>query len=204
MLVVCFVVRDVAWRLVGRGNLMKQSIDEIVAAIEEECGSVGGCLYYFTTGLSDTSFWISPKMRCLMFRVACRQMYEHLRGSGLARKTEGDQRDGKPVQWAFVDVKLSDDQMEAALLMWGDPDELWDVAIQSMIEGYKLSLSRDEESDSYCAALTGKDCIPENRNKTITAWYDTAGDAMRLLLYKHYVAAASGWGTSESKGKRRG
>jgi len=78
------------------------------------------------------------------------------------------------------------------------------VCCQTMIEGYKLSLSFDSESSSYCAALTGKDCVPENQRKTITAWYDTASEALRLVLYKHHVVAAGLWARAQVAGKRRG
>lgn len=183
---------------------MRQSIDDIVAGFELECGTVHGCKYYFRSGLSDNSFWVSPKMRCLMFRIACRQMYEHLRGDRMARKTVVEQPSPKAATWSFIDIKLSDDELEAGLLLWSDADELWDLVVQVMVEGYKVSLTRDEESDSFCASLTGKDCTPDNRSKTITAWFDTASDALRLVLYKHYVVAASGWGAAQTSTKRRG
>jgi len=187
-----------------KGECMKQSIELMAAELREECATWEGARYNFFLCTSGRAFWLTPKMLCWGFREACSGMYALMEGERMAKSNSESVKNEEKALWVFIDLKLSEDEMEAGLLTWKDDAELWDITVQTMLEGYKVSLSHEAESDSYCAALTGKDCVPENQNKTITAWYDTAIDALRLVLYKHHVASGGVWGTSSTRGKRRG
>jgi len=182
----------------------RQTIEEIAAELREECATYECARRHWIGGLDEKVFWISPRMRCWMFREASASLYQMVREDIVVKKSEVTHKPAVEGAWTFIDIKLSEDELEAGLLNWADANELWDVCVQTMIEGYKFSLTYDSESDSYCCALTGKDCIPENQHKTITAWYDTAVDAMRLVLYKHHMVAAGLWTKAQAAGKRRG
>lgn len=182
----------------------QQTIGEIAADLREECATYMGARRNWDRGLDGRMFWISPRMRCWQFREASASLYEFVGRPAYMKKQEEKPKGEDEVGWTFVDIKLSDEELEMALSAWPDEGELWDVCCQTMIEGYKFSLMFAGESSSYCASLTGRDCVPENRKKTITGWYDTASEAMRVVLYKHHVIAAGLWSRVQVAGKRRG
>lgn len=106
--------------------------------------------------------------------------------------------------WGFVNVTLSDDQREAAALDYQDPDFMWDTLVTVLRDGYKVTLSYDAETDSFCAALSGTNCGKPNERLSITAWGATEIAGLQYVLYKHVTVLEFVWQRPGQKPKRLG
>jgi len=96
-------------------------------------------------------------------------------------------------EWGFVNVQLSDEEREAALLDYADPNALWENLVLALRDGYKVTISYDTDTESFCAALSGTHCGKPNEKLTLTAWGASETDALVYVLYKHIVKLEFKW-----------
>lgn len=144
-------------------------------------------------------------MRCWLARECFDEMSKHYGGEKVAKSSEVVSKEkSEQREWGFVNVQLSDEEREAALLDYAESDTLWDTLVVSLKDGYKVTLSYDGETDSYCAALSGTNCGKPNERLTLTAWGDNETDALRYLLYKHVTKLDFQWVKNGGKQKRLG
>lgn len=106
--------------------------------------------------------------------------------------------------WRFINITLSDDQREAAKGDYADTDSLWDTVVAVLKDGYKLTLSYDAETDSYCAALSGTNCGKPNERLSLTAWGESEVEALQYVFYKHVTVLEFVWERPGVKAKRLG
>lgn len=147
----------------------------------------------------------SPKMLAYMFRslfayVSVRIIGENEVAKELIKQAAKD--DPKP--WQFVNVTLTDEEISDAEEQLQDTEVLWELINAALEEGYKLSLTVEEESGSFCASLTGKFCPLPNRDKTISGWHETAVDSLRIVMYKHQIKLGGVWKSPDGGQKRKG
>lgn len=148
---------------------------------------------------------MSPKMCCWLARESFDEMSRHFGGDNMAQKAENAGKDGKKdFDWGFVNVQLSDEEREAARLDFADTDALWETLILALKDGYKVTLSFDAETESYCAALSGTNCGKPNERLTLTAWGANETDALCYLLYKHVTKLGFVWQKAGAKQARLG
>jgi hypothetical protein len=148
---------------------------------------------------------MSPKCCCWLARECFDEMYKHYQEIGMPKvssKTPDDKKDFR--DWGFVNVQLSDDQREAALLDYADPDALWETLVIALRDGYKVTLSYDGETESYCAALSGTNCGKPNERLTLTAWGSDETDALKYVFYKHVTVLGLVWQKPGAKQQRLG
>lgn len=106
--------------------------------------------------------------------------------------------------WGFVNVTLSDEQREAAHLDYKDGDTMWDTIVTVLRDGYKVTLSYDAETESFCAALSGTHCGKPNERLSLTAWGESELTALQYVLYKHVTVLEFVWQRPGTKAKRLG
>jgi len=106
--------------------------------------------------------------------------------------------------WGFVNVQLSDEEREAAKLDYAEEGALWDTLVVALRDGYKVTLSYDGETDSYCASLSGTNCGKPNEKLSLTAWGENETDALVYVLYKHVTKLQCVWQQSGAKPRRLG
>lgn len=111
---------------------------------------------------------------------------------------------GEIPEWGFVNVQLSDDERTAAMLDYQEPDALWDTLVMALKDGYKVTLSFDGETESYCAALSGTNCGKPNERLSLTAWGEDETDALKYLMYKHVTKLEFVWNKPGIKPRRIG
>lgn len=147
----------------------------------------------------------SPKMQCWLYREAFAAILRKYHGSEAMAKQDTKQVEGKVLpEWRFVNIQLSDDEREAAKLNYADTDSLWDTLVITLKDGYKVTLSYEAETDSYCAALSGLHCGKPNERLTLTAWGDNEVDALAYVFYKHVTKLEFVWEQPGMKAKRLG
>jgi len=122
----------------------------------------------------------------------------------MAIKGSKDEKDTQKPEWRFVNLQLSDEEREAAKMFYSEPDTLWDTVVMALKDGYKVTLSYDGETDSYCAALSGAHCGKPNQNLTLTAWGDDEMTALAYVIYKHAVKLEFVWEKGGAKPRRLG
>jgi len=147
----------------------------------------------------------SPKTQCWLFREACAATMRHYQGDEIVARENGKETKDQPkVEWRFVNIQLTDDEREAARMLYSEQVDLWDTVVVCLKDGYKVTLSFDAETDSYCAALSGTRCGKPNQNLTLTAWGDDEMSALAYVIYKHAVKLEFVWEREGMKAKRLG
>lgn len=147
----------------------------------------------------------SPKCRCWLARECFDEMSLYYGSDTMAQRISGDKQSKSDLpEWGFVNVQLSDDERTAAMLDFTDPDTMWDTLVVSLKDGYKVTLSYDGETDSYCAALSGTNCGKPNERLTLTAWGEDEITALKYLLYKHVTKLEFIWKKNGAKERRLG
>lgn len=147
----------------------------------------------------------SAKMLAFMYRTLFRSMGDRYeKEHDMANKGKQDNNPLSETPWTFVNIQLTDEEIEAALEQLQDAEIVWEMLNECLEGGYKLSLTVEKESGSFCASLTGKFCPPANRDKTISGWHETALDSLRVLLYKHNVKLGGVWSVPAGAQARRG
>lgn len=110
----------------------------------------------------------------------------------------------EPQAWGFVNVQLSEDEREAAQVAYRDTGDLWEHLILIVKDGYKLTISYDAETDSFCAALSGVNCGKPNERFTLTAWGADETASLQYLAYKHISKLDYVWNKPGAKQPRLG
>jgi hypothetical protein len=147
----------------------------------------------------------SPKMICWLARECFDEMYKFYGEQVMPSQSEaGSKEKSEQREWGFINVQLSDDEREAAQLDYQESDTLWDTLVVCLKDGYKVTLSFDKDTDSYCAALSGTNCGKPNERLTLTAWGDNETDALRYVLYKHVTKLEFQWTKNGGRQKRLG
>lgn len=155
--------------------------------------------------LRKNLFRYSPKMKCWLLRCCFDELADLLwRDAKMPRGNGQEERKEKLGEWGFVNVTLSEDEQVAAKQDFGDPDTLWERLVMALTDGYKLTLSYDAESESYCAAYSGTNCGKPNEKLVLTAWGATETDALIYLAYKHEVKLLFVWNKPGNKARRLG
>lgn len=147
----------------------------------------------------------SPKMISWWRREILNHVYYQIQEVlQVAGKAKNEQAGDEQQKWEFVPCELSEAEIADALGQFSDGGVLWDLAVSTMQEGYKLSITYEEKSDSFCASLTGKNCPKPNQGKTLTGWYDDPSSALAVVLYKANVKLGGVWVNPDQGKKRRG
>lgn len=136
----------------------------------------------------------SPKMRCWLYRIIFDEMFKLQEGLSMPRDQKSARADGEDTAaWGFVNVTLDEDERDAATVQFQDVNLLWEMLVTAMQDGYKVTLSYDPETASFCAALSGVRCGKPNERFTLTAWSKSETEALQYLVYKHCVKLEYIW-----------
>jgi hypothetical protein len=93
----------------------------------------------------------------------------------------------------FVEISLADYKLEQIEQAFGDPEKVFE-AVESMArDGYRISLSYNEQNDAIIASVTCKDDASPNAGCTYTSFAGDWLSALRVAAFKHYVVAAQVW-----------
>lgn len=114
---------------------------------------------------------------------------------------KGAPLNGKQLPWGgFINVNLNQAD-KAAFIDW---KELQGDSIRATIEdlvsiGFKLSLSYDAPGDFFLACFTGEGLalVGDEARYCLTARAPGMGDAIALLLYKHWVMLDRDWSAAQ-------
>jgi len=93
----------------------------------------------------------------------------------------------------FKDFRLTAEQLEGFAAFDTDDDDLMDLLQTTLVEGYKLTLTYNGQSDTYNAAMTCNAEKHVNQGYTMSAFAPSAYSALKLLLYKHAVLLEGDW-----------
>ena len=113
-----------------------------------------------------------------------------LRDQRAAARGQGGQSDG----WrGFVNVELAE-QDKAVLRAQETPfEDYWDGVIDRMVNGYKLSVSRDHRNDTWIASLTCNHPADPNKGYTLSGRGGTWMNAVTALAYKDRILLQGNW-----------
>lgn len=197
---------------VGRGHIVsvsgKPSVEDQFTELAEDYrkdARKAKFSYHFFRHIFTASYVGSVKMRCWLAREVLDEMRLYYGAEIMARNSNTGSKDNTEVRdWGFVNVQLSDEERTAALLDYAESDTLWDTLVVALKDGYKVTLSYDGETDSYCAALSGTNCGKPNEKLTLTAWGENETDALRYVFYKHVTKLEFVWSKPGVKQRRIG
>jgi hypothetical protein len=108
-------------------------------------------------------------------------------------KTNGNKRSNSQnsSEWGkfeFVAINLTEDEKKQFKKAYTDkPNDLLGQLDGLLKNGYKLSLSYDNQNNCVLASLTGKDPNSPNYNYVMTSRAGESWESMALALFKHYV-----------------
>lgn len=100
----------------------------------------------------------------------------------------------KKVEWkGYLSVYLSAED-EVSFDVW-EKDRVFGLADVSILvdNGYKFSVGWDAHHNGFVASLYSADAKLAWTGWTLTAWADDVNDAVRLLMFKHYVLCEQDW-----------
>lgn len=116
-------------------------------------------------------------------------------------KTGGNKRsnDRNSQEWGkfeFVAVNLTEEEKKQFRLAYKDkPNDLLNPLDGFLKNGYKISLSYDQQNNCVLASMTGKDPASPNYNYVMTSRAADAWESLALALFKHYqVCDDEDWG----------
>jgi len=120
----------------------------------------------------------------------------------MARKKQGEvpkQSDGKKElafgEWQFVRHQMTRDE-KAAFREWQlTGEELVQMLDRLIDDGYKLSVSSDDYNKCNQATLTCKNEKSDDYGYILPGRASSAFDALKVVLYKHFVLLTGGWQT---------
>jgi len=96
---------------------------------------------------------------------------------------------GSPrLKWA--NVYLDANQKEASKLMAANADKVDSLISTLLADGYSVSMSFNEETDSYIVTFLGKRCGGANEGWAMTTHAGTWYEALCRSLYKHFILGA--------------
>lgn len=97
-------------------------------------------------------------------------------------------------EWkGFKDFRLTADQLEGFASFEHYDEDLMDLVQATLANEYKLAFTYNGQSDTYNAAMTCNGEKDPNKGYTMSAFAPTMMDALRLLMYKHWVLLEQNW-----------
>lgn len=102
----------------------------------------------------------------------------------------------------YANVEISGDHVELIEAYAESQDKVWDDTVTAMTEGYKLSVDYVSKDDTFKATLTCNDINSQNAGLSLSAWSDSAFEAIACVMFKHLHIAQRKW-TQKTKGEKR-
>jgi len=101
------------------------------------------------------------------------------------------------MEWGgFLNVRLSDEQ-KAQFEIWCREmgDDVWELFLQALMQGMKLSIIYDPEADTYTASLTNSPrcSCGVSSMYVLSAFAQNWHTAIALVLFKHYQILGGTW-----------
>lgn len=121
-------------------------------------------------------------------------------------RLEGDlgnmaKKQENPPAWVgFANVRLSDSDKENFAAWDMEMDDCWEMLIARCVEGYKFTVTYNEQNKSYVCSLTCNVKRDPNAGYTLTGYAPDVATAMRVLVFKDEVLAAHGEWPKERQG----
>lgn len=108
-----------------------------------------------------------------------------------------------PGQWTqFVDISLAgytQGDIQGAF----PKSELVVDALTGLLEnGYRVSLSYNQQTDAFIASCTCKDETAPNGGKTFNSFAETWYEALQVTLFKHFVVTKTVWANNLDQAER--
>lgn len=102
----------------------------------------------------------------------------------------------------FVDVRVSEDDADGIMTEFGAMDDAFDAMAALLDASYKVTFTYNPQNGTAIATITCRDEKSVNFNRALSGFSDTWMDALRAVLYKHYVLLKEDWTSAASSGKR--
>lgn len=109
------------------------------------------------------------------------------------------------VQWrGFKDVRLTDAQRDA-YENWDCHDaDVYQLAAEAVSSGYKFTCSYNGSNDTYTATITGQSGVGvQAAGFSLSAFAPDWYNAVRTLMYKHWVVLDGDWSKIEVSASER-
>lgn len=113
----------------------------------------------------------------------------------MSRNEHAKRNQNSWMNMVFIDAKLTVEQGEA-FMAWrkAKPDNVEPALEKLFSDGYRMSLSWDDQNSCFIASITIKSETHENRSKCLTARSDDLFEVMAMAAYKHVVLfEGGGW-----------
>lgn len=103
----------------------------------------------------------------------------------------------------LIDYRLSETELDA-FEAWAKqkPPSFASMMAELATMNYKLSLTFVENSESWCASITGKEDAKFNSGATITTWGDDVEEAILMAFFKVVVIFEKGKWVGKAKSNR--
>ena len=124
---------------------------------------------------------------------------EMARGSG--RKSTG-RADAKRGSVWFVNVGVSVADAPKIDDLFPTADSVYDAMVEVMSDGYRVAFNYDGARDAVVASLTCRNEDIANYNGVLNAFAGDWFQALRVVLYKHYVVLSENWSADGSAANR--
>lgn len=98
----------------------------------------------------------------------------------------------------FVNVELTANQKAEAKRMLTDLPRVWDNVFGLVEEGYKMTLSYDEQRTAFNMSFTCKRRGDANQGLTLSGRGGSVEAAAVSFWYKHYVVLQMAWGEAST------
>lgn len=103
-----------------------------------------------------------------------------------------------------VQIALLPEHEDAIVAYAADFEHIWKSIQETLITGYAMRMTFDEEFGVYTASLMGVDPALDNAGLMIYGNAETLLDAVACLMFKHEVLSSWGkWSGSRPAGKAR-
>lgn len=97
----------------------------------------------------------------------------------------------------FVNLYLTEGQMEAAWDMYKKSEKL-DIDMERLLhDGYRFTYSEDKKSGGIICTMTVRDEANPNFNFLLSSFAPSPREALTLTLYKHIVILEGIWAKAE-------
>lgn len=103
-------------------------------------------------------------------------------------------------QWVgFANVRLDEEQREAYAAWDITPAEVWEKFTEMLSTGYKITVSHQPKKNSFTCAATCENAADPNAGMTMSSYAGTWGDAVKVMLFKHFEVTKGTWGAVEAR-----
>lgn len=103
------------------------------------------------------------------------------------------------LDWKFARVNLTDEEKEH-YTGWAEEyaDDVAELLIGTLLEDYKLTVTYDNENDTWIATLSATKRSKRNKAQSLSCRHRTYQQALSLLVYKHTIICDNGvWSDHE-------